>query len=68
MGYTGEKKSTDPFNYDKEDVKSAQLGQQGMMVYQIEPLAEVGKKPEKIVKINKIALNLSVICHESSYR
>ena len=62
------KKSTDPSNYDKVDVKSAQLGQLGMLVYQIVPLVDEGKKLEKIVKINKIALNLSVIGHESSCR
>ena len=32
------------------DLKSTQLGQQGVMVYQVEPLAEVGKKdPDKII-------------------
>ena len=48
------KKSTDPSHYDRVDVKSAQLGQQGMMVYQIEPLAEVGKNdPDEIITLIK---------------
>ena len=48
------KESTGPSNYDRVDVKSAQLGQQGMMVHQVEPLAEVGKKdPDEIITLIK---------------